>query len=143
MYLIGPGSTTAEIMAQLNLPNTLLGVDIICNRKLLHADVSADAILSSLPHVAGQVSIVVTAIGGQGYLFGRGNHQFSPAVIRRVGLTNIVVIAAKSKIAALNGRPLLVDTNDAALDREFSGLWTINTGYDDYLLYRLGESAAS
>jgi predicted polyphosphate/ATP-dependent NAD kinase len=76
-------------------------------------------------------------IGGQGNLFGRGNQQFSPAVIRRVGLENIIIVAAKSKIAALEGRPLLVDTNDPALDTELCGWHTIITGYDDRILYRV------
>jgi predicted polyphosphate/ATP-dependent NAD kinase len=140
IYLIGPGSTTAAIMAELDLPNTLLGVDVVCNHKLLQADVSEEEILQLLEKSAVPASIVVTAIGGQGYLFGRGNQQFSPSVIRRVGLDNIIVVAAKSKIAALGSRPLLVDTNDVALDQEFCGLRTINTGYDDHLLYRVGTA---
>ncbi len=85
-------------------------------------------------------AIVVTVIGGQGNVFGRGNQQFSPEVIRAVGLENILVVAAKSKIAALEGRPLLVDTNDPALDRELSGWHTVITGYDDRILYRVSST---
>jgi predicted polyphosphate/ATP-dependent NAD kinase len=140
IYLIGPGSTTAAIMAELGLPNTLLGVDVVCNRKLLQADVSEEGILQLLGESAAPVSIIVTAIGGQGYIFGRGNQQFSPAVIRKVGLVNIIVVATKSKIADLASRPLLVDTNEPALDQEFSGLRTINTGYDDHVLYRVSAA---
>ncbi|MFV0277564.1 MAG: ATP-NAD kinase, partial [Parahaliea sp.] len=73
----------------------------------------------------------------QGHLFGRGNQPFSPAVIRAVGLDNITVIAAKSKIAALEGRPLLVDTNDPDLDRALLGYRAIITGYEDEILYRV------
>lgn len=138
-YLIGPGSTTAAIMAELGLPNTLLGVDVVRDCDLVAADVDEQRLLQLLREAPGAVSIVVTAIGGQGHLFGRGNQQFSPAVIRAVGLNNIIIVAAKSKIAGLEGRPLLVDTNDVALDRQLAGLRTICTGYDDHVLYRVGN----
>ena len=84
-----------------------------------------------------EATILVTVIGGQGHVFGRGNQQFSPAVIRRVGLQNLVVVAAKSKISALQGRPLLVDTNDAALDQALVGYHPVITGYNDRILYRI------
>lgn len=138
LYLVGPGSTTAAIMTQLELPNTLLGVDVVRDGELLEADADAQALLALLRETDGPASIVVTVIGGQGHLFGRGNQQFTPEVIRAVGPDNVIVVAAKSKIADLGSRPLLVDTNDASLDRQFSGLCRVNTGYDDYLLYRIG-----
>jgi len=140
LYLLGPGTTTAAIMAELQLPNTLLGVDVVRDGVLLLADADAAALLELLETSREPASIVVTAIGGQGHLFGRGNQQFTPAVLRWVGRENMIVVAAKSKIADLGGRPLLVDTNDPELDRALCGLWRINTGYDDYLLYRVGMS---
>lgn len=142
-YLIGPGSTTAAIMAELSLPNTLLGVDVVRNRTLLAADANETELLQLLAAAPGPACMLVTVIGGQGHLFGRGNQQFSPAVIRAVGLDNIVVVAAKSKITRLEGRPLLVDTNDAALDRELCGYRKINTGYDDHILYPVGIGVAA
>ncbi len=136
-YLIGPGSTTAAIMQELNLPNTLLGVDVVRDGKLLAADADEQRLLHLLADAPGPAHILVTAIGGQGHLFGRGNQQFSPAVIRAVGLGNITIVAAKSKMAGLEGRPLLVDTNDTQLDLALCGLRTITTGYDDHVLYRV------
>jgi predicted polyphosphate/ATP-dependent NAD kinase len=136
-YLIGPGSTTAAIMAELGLPNTLLGVDVIRGGSVLANDADETRLLQLLGEAAGPAQLVATVIGGQGHLFGRGNQQFSPAVIRQVGLENITVVAAKSKITALEGRPLLVDTNDAELDQALCGYRMINTGYDDHLLYRV------
>ena len=136
-YLIGPGSTTAAIMARLKLANTLLGVDVIRDGALLESDADEKALLEQLATAPGETSIVVTIIGGQGNLFGRGNQQFSPEVIRAVGLDNIVIVAAKSKIAALEGRPLLVDTNDPELDRALCGWRSVITGYEDRILYRV------
>ncbi len=139
-YLIGPGSTTAAIMAELALPNTLLGVDVVRDSEVLATDADEKRLLQILAEAPGPAYLVVTVIGGQGHLFGRGNQQFSPAVIRAVGLDNIIVVAAKAKIAALEGRPLLVDTNDTALDLALCGYRRINTGYDDYVLYRVATS---
>ena len=139
-YLIGPGSTTAAIMAELALPNTLLGVDVVRDGEVLATDADEQRLLQILATAPGPAFMVVTVIGGQGHLFGRGNQQFSPAVIRAVGLDNIIVVAAKAKITALEGRPLLVDTNDTALDRALCGYRRINTGYDDYVLYRVATS---
>lgn len=136
-YLIGPGSTTAEIMRQLNLPNTLLGVDIVRDGQLIAADTDEAELLALLAQSTGPAHIIVTFIGGQGYIFGRGNQQFSPAVIRAVGLENIRIVAARSKITGLEGRPLLLDTNDRALDLALCGLHKVTTGYNDNVLYRV------
>jgi len=138
-YLVGPGSTTAGIMARLGLENTLLGVDVVRNGEVLANDADEATLLKLLAEAPDGAAIVVTVIGGQGNVFGRGNQQFSPEVIRRVGLDNILVVAAKSKIAALEGRPLLVDTNDPELDRELSGWRTVITGYDDRIMYRVSS----
>jgi predicted polyphosphate/ATP-dependent NAD kinase len=138
-YLIGPGSTTAAIMAALQLPNTLLGVDVVRNGNLLAADATEQHLLTVLAEADNVATIIVTAIGGQGYIFGRGNQQLSARVIRAVGVDNIVVVAAKSKLSGLQGRPLLVDTNDLQLDLELCGYRGIATGYADQVLYRVSN----
>jgi predicted polyphosphate/ATP-dependent NAD kinase len=135
IYLIGPGSTTAAIMAELGLPNTLLGVDAICDGEVLLSDAGEPELLALLEGTDRRAEIIVTAIGGQGHVFGRGNQQFSPAVLRKVGLDNITIVAGKGKIKALNGEPLLVDTNDPALDLELCGYRKVVTGYHDAILY--------
>jgi predicted polyphosphate/ATP-dependent NAD kinase len=124
-------------MAAIKLPNTLLGVDVVRDSRLVAGDVNEEALLRLLRQAPGPATILVTAIGGQGHIFGRGNQQLSPAVIRSVGLENISIVAAKSKIADLAGRPLLVDTNDTALDLDLCGMRMIVTGYDDCILYRV------
>ncbi|TDG13810.1 ATP-NAD kinase [Seongchinamella unica] len=135
LYLVGPGSTTAALMEELGLDNTLLGVDVIGAGRLRCSDADEARLLALLADHGGPAHILVTAIGGQGHIFGRGNQQISPAVIRAVGLENISVLAAKSKISGLEGRPLLVDTNDPELDAQLSGYREIITGYDDRILY--------
>ena len=89
---------------------------------------------------SGPAALYVTAIGGQGHNFGRGNQQLSPSVIAAIGPANVSVVAAKSKISSLDGRPLLVDTNDTQLDAELCGYREVITGYDDRILYPVTNS---
>lgn len=134
-YIIGPGSTTMAIMAQLDLEGTLLGVDVVRGGKLVAADAN-ELDLLALPPDPPQV-IVVTVIGGQGYVFGRGNQQVSPAVIRRAGRANIWIVAARDKILALEDGHLLVDSGDETLNKELRGYHRIITGYGETLVYPL------
>jgi predicted polyphosphate/ATP-dependent NAD kinase len=135
LYLLGPGSTTAAILAELGLSGTLLGVDVVLDGKIVQADATEAQLLNQLHSHRGPSCLVVTAIGGQGHIFGRGNQQFSPAVIRAVGLDHILLVAGKGKIKGLEGRPLLVDTNDLELDRALCGYRRVITGYHDAILY--------
>lgn len=133
-YVIGSGTTCAVIMQQLGITNSLLGADIVFQEKLYAADVAEKQLLSLL-NSGKKLVIVMTVIGGQGHILGRGNHQFSPQVIRKVGWSNFILIATKSKLNSLNGRPLLVDTGDLPLDHQLSGSKKVITGYRDYVLY--------
>lgn len=138
--IVGPGSTTAALMEEWGLPNTLLGVDVVRGGEVLLTDANEVDLAKLLEQCKGQRQLFVTAIGGQGHIFGRGNQQFSPRVLRAVGLDNITVVAAKSKISALEGRPLLVDTNDPELDQALCGYRKVITGYDDQILYRIATT---
>jgi predicted polyphosphate/ATP-dependent NAD kinase len=139
LYLMGSGTTIAAIMAAIGLENTLLGIDAICNSRLVASDLAELEILALLDNPAySAAKIVVTAIGGQGHIFGRGNQQLSPAVIRRVGRDHIIIVATRNKLRSLNGRPLRVDTGDTELDTELTGMKQLVTGYEQRTLYRVG-----
>jgi predicted polyphosphate/ATP-dependent NAD kinase len=113
---------------------------------LLASDIDAATMLELIAqHPA---KIVVTTIGGQGHIFGRGNQQFSPAVIRKVlaqsgtghaGRDNILVVASNEKLHSLEGRPLLIDSGDPALDAELAGMVQVISGYQQRTLYRSGQ----
>ncbi len=145
LFLIGSGSTTAFLMAELSLNNTLLGVDIIKEKTLIDNDVTEIQIWQALQLFLAQdtshkVKLVITLIGGQGHIFGRGNQQLSPRIIKAIiaqqgGKDNIIIIATKSKLTALNNKPLISDTGDNLLDQRLSGYMPIITGYHDQVLY--------
>jgi predicted polyphosphate/ATP-dependent NAD kinase len=114
-YIVGPGTTTRTVADLLDQKKTLLGVDLFLDKKIVANDVNEKQILEK---TGGKpTKILVTLIGGQGFIFGRGNQQISSKVIRQVGLDNITVIATKSKLDKLNS--LKVDTGDPELDAEF------------------------
>jgi len=115
IYIIGPGTTTRTISDLLDAKKTLLGVDIFHNKRLMANDVNEKQILEVINKKP--VQIIVTPIGGQGFIFGRGNQQISSRVIRRVGLNNIIVVATESKLRSV--KTLRVDTGDPSLDAAF------------------------
>ncbi|HHO59840.1 MAG TPA: ATP-NAD kinase, partial [Thiotrichales bacterium] len=139
LYIIGSGSTTQAIMQQLGLANTLLGVDVVFNHQLLENDVTEERLLTLLdsPDYAA-VRIIVTVIGGQGFVFGRGNQQISAEVIRRVGVENITIVATSEKLRTLGQRGLLVDTGNEAMDNQLRGLRPVITGYEQKTLVTIG-----
>jgi len=135
LCIVGPGTTTRAILSRLKLEKTLVGVDVVSKSRLLARDVNERQLLDLLREH--EAKIIVTPIGGQGYLFGRGNQQISPRVIKRVGRDNIIVVATPDKLDAFGGRPLLVDTGDAETDRMLSGYVRVVCGRGDYRMVRV------
>ena len=135
LYILGPGTTVRPIAEKLGLSKTLLGVDVVLNGELVASDANEEKLLEL---VGGkEARIIVTVIGGQGFVFGRGNQQISPQVIRSVGVQNVTIIATPGKLAALQGRPLLVDTGDPELDEMLSGYAKVVTEYGRRVVYRV------
>ncbi|MGW8288935.1 MAG: ATP-NAD kinase family protein [Candidatus Bathyarchaeia archaeon] len=125
VYVISAGTTTRTIGDLLDEKKTLLGVDIFKNKKIVARDVNEKQILEAIKGKT--VKVVVTPIGGQGFIFGRGNQQISPQVIRKVGKENIIVIATENKMKNL--KSLKVDTGDPELDASFRGTIKVITDY--------------
>lgn len=119
LYVLGPGTTTRRVARRLGIEKTLLGVDVVRAGRLVAADATERDLLRLLD--AESATLVVGITGGQGMLFGRGNQQLSPAVLRRIGAENVVVVAGLRKLLALDPPGLHVDTGDPALDAELTG----------------------
>jgi predicted polyphosphate/ATP-dependent NAD kinase len=134
-YLIGPGTTTGAVMEELKLPNTLLGFDVIKDKKVIKSDCNERDILGILGDRYGK--LVITPTGGQGYLLGRGNQQISPEVLRKIGKENIVILSANSKIIELQGSPLLIDTGDESMNQSLAGYYRIKVGYGINIMYKV------
>lgn len=135
IYVVGPGTTTKAILDELGLEKTLLGVDVVRDGRLLAKDANEGEILRAIR--GSPAKIIVSPIGGQGFLFGRGNQQISPDVIREVGLENIMIVATRRKIASLSPRRLLVDTGDADLDAALRGYARAIIDYGEELVIKV------
>ena len=108
-----------QLKERLGIDGTLLGVDAMSNGRLLAADLDERRILELID--GRPARIVISVVGGQGFLFGRGNQQLSAAVISKVGRDAIVIVSSLEKLAGLPGNSLLVDTGDAHVDASLAG----------------------
>lgn len=134
-YVLGPGTTVKAIADMIGVEKTLLGVDIVRNRQIVAKDVDERRLLETIRNHP--TKIIVTPIGGQAYIFGRGNQQISPEVIRRVGTENVVVVATKNKLLSLPHRRLLVDTGDRDLDQKLRGYLRVVTDYREEIVMKV------
>lgn len=125
IYVVSAGTTTRTIGDILDQKKTLLGVDLFHKKKIIEKDVNEKQILSAIKNKSAK--IIVTPIGGQGFIFGRGNQQISPKIIKKVGKDNIIVIATENKMKNL--KKLKVDTGDIELDSDLKGTIDVITDY--------------
>jgi len=125
-YILGAGTTTAKMAEFLGLEKTLLGVDVVQNGKLILKDAAEKDLLGLLDKVS-RAMIIVSPIGAQGFILGRGSQQISPRVIRKAGIKNLIVVATPHKLEELES--LLVDSGDPELDKELSGRRQVVSGY--------------
>ena len=123
LTLLGPGTTTAAVLRHLGRDGTLLGVDAVRDGELVGRDLDEAGLLALLEaeRDGPDPALIVGVVGGQGALFGRGNQQLSPTVLRRIGRDRNQVVAGADKLHRLNPPRLRVDTGDEALDAELSG----------------------
>ena len=133
--VLGPGTTMRRVMRSLELPKTLLGVDAVRAGRLLGADLSEDDLLDLLGDEP--ATLLLGVVGGQGAILGRGNQQLSPAVLRRIGIESIEVVAGLRKLLALDPPLLRVDTGNPDLDRALCGYRRVHVAPRRTLVYRV------
>jgi predicted polyphosphate/ATP-dependent NAD kinase len=134
LYLLGPGTTLKAITDEMGLTKTLLGVDAVSAGSLVGKDLSERGILRLLEQYEKR-KIIVTPIGGNGFIFGRGSKQFTPQVIKQVGKENILVVATRDKIDKLDC--LRVDTADVGIDEMLSGYQDVWVGYREAIVMKV------
>jgi predicted polyphosphate/ATP-dependent NAD kinase len=137
IYVLGPGTTTKAVTDRLGFPKTLVGVDVYTSQGVVALDVSESRLAKIIEHQ--KVKIIITPIGGQGFIFGRGNQPIGPRIIQSVGRENILVVSLSEKLNALNGEPLLVDTGDPSTDALLAGYLPVIVGYREKVVYRVAS----
>lgn len=135
IYLLGPGTTMRRVTRQLGLEKTLLGIDAVRGGRLLGSDLAERDLLELIADEP--ATLVIGVVGGQGAILGRGNQQLSPAVLRRVGIENIEIVAGLRKLLALEPPLLRVDTGDPELDRALCGYRRVHVAPRRTLVYRV------
>jgi predicted polyphosphate/ATP-dependent NAD kinase len=131
-YILGPGTTVKRLAELLGVEKTVLGVDIFKNGKVI-LDVNEKRILDEVEDWQ-NTWIILSPIGRQGILLGRGNQQISPEIIKRVGKQRIIVAATKSKLRDIDGGVLRVDTGDVEVDNMLKGYIKVVTDYREWRL---------
>ncbi len=134
-YILGPGTTVRSVADTLGVEKTLLGIDIYSRGNMLK-DVNEDRILREIKDWE-TTWIIVSPIGKQGILFGRGNQQISPRIIQLVGKDRIIVLATKGKIRGIESKVLRVDTGEETVDAMLKGYVRVATDYREWRLMRI------
>jgi predicted polyphosphate/ATP-dependent NAD kinase len=124
-YILGPGTTTARVLHHLGLDGTLLGVDAVLDGAFVGRDLDSRALEELIANRP--ASLVLGVVGGQGFIFGRGNQQISAPVIRSIGRDNIILLATQLKIMSLGENLLRADTGDPAVDAMLEGYMRVRT----------------
>lgn len=131
-WILGPGTTVKRLAELLGVEKTVLGVDV-CHDKKAILDVDERGILKEVKDWK-NVWIVLSPIGRQGILLGRGNQQVSPEIVKRVGKERLIVVATKSKLQGIEGNVLRVDTGDVETDKMLKGYIKVVTDYKEWRL---------
>jgi predicted polyphosphate/ATP-dependent NAD kinase len=126
LYILGPGTTLKTIADKMGVEKTLLGIDAVFNGKLVGKDLNEKGLLALIKKY-NKSTIIVTPIGGNGFIFGRASKQFTPEVLRLIGKENIVVVATEDKINKLEC--LRVDTGNIEVDKSLNGFIKVITAY--------------
>ena len=131
LYLLGPGTTLRAIAEEMEVAKTLLGVDAVQGGTLVGEDINEEDILSLLDRYERR-KIIVTPIGGNGFIFGRGSKQFTPTVIEAVGREHVMIVGTRHKVSKLDC--LRVDTGNRAVDEMLSGYLKVTVGYREGMM---------
>ena len=138
-YIFGPGSTCLSIKQAYGIDGTLLGCDALLPDGSILQDLTATQLLALGKEQ--NLHLVMSFTRNQGFLFGRGNQQIAAELICQLRLPeDLTIVGSRTKLASLDGRPLLVDTGDMDVDQQLSRVYPILTGYDEFLLYRLARN---
>jgi len=118
LVIWGSGGTLRAIAEMNGFQPTNLGIDATLGNEQVGTDLDETGLLEILSSHTGPVTLLLSPMGGQGFLIGRGNLQLSPEVLRAIGIDNILGVVTPAKL--LTVRRLRIETGDANLDAEFA-----------------------
>lgn len=133
--VIGPGTTTRALLRRLGLAGSLLGVDLVRAGRLIDTDLNEKQLRILLS--GRKFRLILSPVGGQGYILGRGNQQISPEIIRHLDKKDIILLATPQKIHSLRGQPFLIDSGSRRIDSRLSGYHRVITGYRESVIYKV------
>ena len=123
LVIWGSGGTLRTLGESIGFTITVLGIDVTLGSENVGTDLDENQLIEVINNHKSQfgenakILTLLSPMGGQGFLIGRGNLQLSPTVIRLIGIDNILAIVTPAKLATLN--TLRIDTSDMDLDRQF------------------------
>lgn len=134
-YLLGPGTTVQWIAKLLGIEKTLLGVDIVKNKVLIARDVNEKKILETIQNKS--TVVVVSPIGNQGFVFGRGNLQITARVMKKIEKENIRIICSRSKLKSLPYGYIRTDIRNLVMDAQLRGFYRVLIDYNEYKMVKM------
>ena len=129
MIVWGSGGTLNRMGKHCGHDLTLLGIDVESSspdggsKRILDLDLNEQGLLDIIGQHSDSdgktkpILLLLSPMGGQGFLIGRGNLQLSPDVLRGIGIENILGVATPSKLIGLSN--VRIDTGDTTLDEMF------------------------
>ncbi|MDG1540119.1 MAG: NAD(+)/NADH kinase [Candidatus Thalassarchaeaceae archaeon] len=118
LVIWGSGGTLREIGGNIGFELTTLGIDATIGSEKVGTDLAESGIIEILDSHDGPVTLLLSPMGGQGFLIGRGNLQLSPSVLSSIGIDNVMGVVTPAKL--LTVRALRIETGDDSLDQEFA-----------------------
>ncbi|ARM76546.1 ATP-NAD kinase family protein [Acidianus manzaensis] len=125
-YILGPGSTVKRIEEKLGYKPNFLSTDIFLGKKLFLQNVN----YMDLLQLTGELKLILTPIGRQGFILGRGNQEIGPEVLKRIDKNNIYILSTKNKLNTI--KCLRIDSGDPIIDKKLEGIYTIIVGYNEF-----------
>ncbi|MFI9630246.1 ATP-NAD kinase family protein [Streptomyces sp. NPDC052042] len=141
LWVLGPGTTVAAAARALGARNTLLGIDVVDGGTTVGRDVDArrlaDLTAGRLPR------LLLSPVGGQGMILGRGNQQLDAAFLARLRPADLLLAATPAKLAALGGGPLWLDAPTPELGDLLAGYHRVVTGWQQYAVMPVRSANAA
>ena len=129
-YIFGSGSTVKYILRKLGYETNFLSIDVTYGKKL----VLTSANYYDLLNLTGELNLILTPIGKQGFIIGRGNQEIGPELLKRIKKDKIIIVSTREKLNTIDC--IRIDSGDAEIDKNLQGTYKIIVGYNEFVAMR-------